>query len=64
MELQKFEHACFTLTKDGQTLVVDPGVLSRDFVVPTTPVAAIVVTHIHPDHLSSEQIITIRNNFV
>jgi L-ascorbate metabolism protein UlaG (beta-lactamase superfamily) len=49
MILTKYEHACFTLEKDGKLLVVDPGVLTRDISSPEN-VVAIVVTHEHADH--------------
>lgn len=49
MKLTKFQHSCFTLEKDGKTLVVDPGGWSDDFVVPAN-VVAVVVTHEHGDH--------------
>src|SRR5690606_16001750 len=49
MKLTKYEHACFTLEKDGEILIVDPGVFTTD--LPSFEnVAAIVVTHEHPDH--------------
>lgn len=50
MKLTKFQHACFTLEKDGATLVVDPGVFSHDFIAPKR-VDGIIITHEHPDHL-------------
>ena len=49
MKLTKYEHACFTLEKDGKLIVVDPGVFTNDLQVPES-VVAIVVTHDHPDH--------------
>lgn len=49
MELTKFEHACFALTLDNQTLLVDPGALTTDLVIPDT-IVAVVITHEHPDH--------------
>lgn len=55
MELTKYQHACFTLQLDGQTLVIDPGEFSGDFTVPTN-VAAIVITHDHPDHFSQSRL--------
>src|SRR5688572_6267074 len=55
MQLTKFKHACFTLTKDNQTIVVDPGVFSTDFIVPEN-VAAVIITHEHPDHLDLVQL--------
>lgn len=55
MKLTKYQHACFVLEKDGTALVVDPGGWSRDFIVPHH-VAAIVITHEHPDHLDDTHI--------
>lgn len=55
MELTKYEHACFTIEKDGQLLVVDPGGYSSDFIAPSN-VVAIVVTHDHGDHFDHEQL--------
>lgn len=49
MRLTKYEHACFTLEKDGKLLVVDPGAFTTDLESPEN-VIAIVVTHEHPDH--------------
>lgn len=56
MKLTKYQHACFTLERDGQVLVVDPGTLSNDFSVPDSAVVAIVITHEHPDHFSLDAI--------
>ncbi len=50
MKLTKFQHACFTLEKDGSLLVVDPGTFSHDFIIPHK-VDGIIITHEHPDHL-------------
>jgi len=55
MKLTKFEHACFTLEKDGSTIVVDPGSYSHDFIIPPHT-DAIVITHEHPDHLDEARI--------
>lgn len=49
MILTKYEHACFTIEKDGKLLVVDPGEWTTDLRSPEN-VVAIVVTHEHPDH--------------
>ena len=49
MMLTNYEHACFTLEKDGKLLVVDPGTYTTDLGAPEN-VVAIVVTHEHPDH--------------
>jgi len=55
MKLTKYGHACFTVTKDDATLVVDPGNWSTD-----TPdlsnVVAVVITHEHADHFDHEQL--------
>jgi L-ascorbate metabolism protein UlaG (beta-lactamase superfamily) len=53
MKLTKYGHACFTLEKDGKVLVVDPGGISPDFIVPEH-VVAIVVTHEHADHFDPD----------
>jgi L-ascorbate metabolism protein UlaG (beta-lactamase superfamily) len=58
MKLTKYEHACFTVEKDGQVLVVDPGGLSPDFIAPEN-VVAVIVTHEHFDHYDHEQLATI-----
>lgn len=55
MKLTKYTHACFVLEKEGSSLVVDPGNWSSDFVVPTS-VAAVVITHEHPDHFDIEKL--------
>lgn len=55
MKITKFEHACFTVTKDDQTLVVDPGNWSTDF-VPTSTIVAVVITHHHADHFYQDQL--------
>jgi len=49
MKLTKFEHACFTVEKDGKMLIVDPGAWTSDLGSPEN-VVAIVVTHNHQDH--------------
>ncbi len=53
MKLTKYKHACFTLEKEGQVLVVDPGNWSTDFVVPNN-IMAVVITHEHADHFFPE----------
>lgn len=49
MLLTKYEHACFTLEKDGKLLVVDPGEWTTD-IGALENVVGIVVTHEHADH--------------
>ena len=55
MNVTKYEHACFTVEKDGQVIVVDPGAYTTDFIAPSD-VVAIVITHDHPDHFDAELI--------
>jgi L-ascorbate metabolism protein UlaG (beta-lactamase superfamily) len=58
MQLTKFEHACFVVTKNGVSVVVDPGSLTHDFIMPKH-VAAIFISHDHADHIDTQQVITI-----
>jgi L-ascorbate metabolism protein UlaG (beta-lactamase superfamily) len=55
MKLTKFEHACFCVEKDGKSIVIDPGQLTTDFIMPDD-VAAIIITHSHGDHFDPDQI--------
>ena len=58
MNLTKYEHACFTVEKDDQLIVVDPGNFTTDFIAPSH-VTAIVITHEHGDHFDHEHIAAI-----
>ncbi len=49
MKLTKYEHACFTVEKDGKLLIVDPGVFTTDLPA-LENVVAVIITHEHPDH--------------
>lgn len=53
MKLTKYEHACFTVEKDGKLLVVDPGGFTRDL-PDLNNVIGIVITHEHFDHYSED----------
>lgn len=55
MQITKLEHACLILEEQGQRLVIDPGFYTRPL-EGLTNVAAIVITHVHEDHCSEEQI--------
>jgi len=58
MKVTKYSHACFTVEKDGQMLVVDPGEFSTDY-LPSNNVIGIVLTHAHADHNDHEQLTAI-----
>ena len=58
MKLTKFQHACFVIEKDGTSVVVDPGSLTHDFIMPKH-VAAVFITHAHADHVDIQLVITI-----
>lgn len=58
MKITKYEHACFTVEKDNQMIVIDPGNYTTDFVAPNH-VLAIVITHEHDDHFDRELIASI-----
>ncbi len=55
MKLTKFEHACFVVEQDKQSIIVDPGEFTTDLSIPDT-VIAVVITHEHQDHLSESHI--------
>jgi L-ascorbate metabolism protein UlaG (beta-lactamase superfamily) len=58
MKLSKYQHACFVVEKDGISIVVDPGSMTHDFIMPKH-VAAVFITHSHADHLDAQKVITI-----
>lgn len=58
MKITKFEHACITVEEDGQSLIIDPGAYTKDLVIPDN-VVAIVVTHVHQDHIDKQLLATI-----
>lgn len=55
MKITKFEHACFTVEQDRQSIVIDPGAYTTDFTSPEN-VVAVVITHEHADHLDKGQL--------
>lgn len=55
MELTKYEHACFVVEKNGKSIVVDPGSLTSDLIIPTNAVA-VIITHEHGDHLDKDHL--------
>lgn len=62
MRVTKHEHACLRVERDGSTLLIDPG----SFTLPLIDVrglAAIVITHEHPDHWTPQHLDRILKNF-
>lgn len=55
MRLTKLEHSGIVLEKNGKKLVFDP-VEYAETLPELTNVVAIVLTHVHPDHLQTERI--------
>lgn len=55
LSLTKYSHACLVATKNGTSIVIDPGAWSYDFVAPAAPLA-VIITHEHPDHLDIEKL--------
>lgn len=53
-ELTKHAHACVTLTRDGRTLVLDPGTMTPDATDVLATADAVLVTHEHADHVDVE----------
>jgi L-ascorbate metabolism protein UlaG (beta-lactamase superfamily) len=54
MRITKFGHACVRIEHDGAVVVVDPGVFTESDAVDGA--TAVLVTHIHPDHLHPENL--------
>lgn len=62
MHVTKHEHACVRLEREGKTLIIDPGT----FTLPLTDlrdVVAVVITHEHPDHWTSQHLSRILETF-
>lgn len=55
MKLTKYGHACVVLEEQGKRLIIDPGELTHEFGNPQNTVA-VVVTHVHFDHLNRENL--------
>jgi len=60
MKLTKFEHACFVVEQNGQSLIVDPGGYTTDLAIPDN-VVAVVITHEHADHLNKNHLQAIKD---
>ncbi|MFT4306265.1 MAG: MBL fold metallo-hydrolase [Microbacterium sp.] len=55
MRVTKHEHAALTLEKNGRKLIVDPGNYTSPL-PDVAEVAAVVITHEHPDHWTPDQL--------
>lgn len=58
MKLTNYEHACFVVEKNGKSIIVDPGSLTSDLIIPNN-VVAVIITHEHGDHLDMDQVLAI-----
>ena len=58
MKLTKYAHACIVLEDQDQKLVIDPGEFTPEF-GPTDNIVAVVVTHVHGDHIHPDHLKTI-----
>jgi L-ascorbate metabolism protein UlaG (beta-lactamase superfamily) len=56
VKLTKHEHACVVLEKDGDSIVIDPGVFSAQPENIISGAAAILITHEHFDHVNEEAV--------
>lgn len=54
MKITKQEHSCLIIENAGKTLIVDPGSFTT-LLVGMSNVVAIVITHEHADHWTSDQ---------
>lgn len=61
MKLTKYAHACFTVEQNSHLLVVDPGSWTTD-IGTLQHVAAILITHEHADHYSTEHLQQLAHN--
>lgn len=56
MKITKYEHSCLDIEQDGKRFLVDPGTVTSS--VPNYDnVVAVLVTHVHADHLDSEKLL-------
>ena len=53
MELTKHAHATIVLSKDGGSVVIDPGAYTPNSAELVAATSAVLVTHDHPDHFDA-----------
>lgn len=58
MKITKYGHACLDIRDDGGRLIVDPGVWT-DQLPDYAGVTAVVITHVHADHLDESKVLKI-----
>lgn len=65
MKITKLVHSCLLIENDGKKILVDPGVYSWNHEsvksIDFSGLAAVVVTHNHPDHLNDDFVIAIKS---
>lgn len=58
MKVTKYEHSCLDIEIDGIRLLIDPGIVTES--IPNYDnVTAVIVTHMHPDHLDPKKLLAI-----
>lgn len=55
MQIKKFRHSCLELTIDNQSIVIDPGGWSTDFIA-HSGIIGVIITHEHGDHFDQVQL--------
>jgi L-ascorbate metabolism protein UlaG (beta-lactamase superfamily) len=58
MTITKYEHACLDIEESNQRLIIDPGIFTTSL-TKFSNIYAVVVTHVHPDHLDAEKLVAI-----
>src|SRR4051812_49059415 len=58
MNITKYEHACVVIEEQGKKLVIDPGEFTTSL-ADFSNITAVVVTHMHGDHLDPVKLRTI-----
>lgn len=58
MKITKYEHSCLDIEQDGKRLLIDPGVVTTS-IPDYNDIAAVLVTHMHADHLDKEKLLAI-----
>jgi L-ascorbate metabolism protein UlaG (beta-lactamase superfamily) len=60
MKISKYLHSCLLFEKDNFRLLIDPGTFTfaEGFIQPEEfdNVDAVIITHIHPDHLDKDNL--------